>query len=129
MNRTLQTEIDEIIAKLKLGGPTVDEGNIANAFKVDDTKLGDAPTGSSGPSYQQMLQSLFDEIKKAVSGEDDKKIAYIRELGIHRKKIGDEIVKNEMELAKLEKEEKSKITSEGLHEGFSSSVYSGMVSC
>jgi hypothetical protein len=101
----------------------LDEGNIAAAFKVDETKLGDAPTGSDGPSYSQMLQSLFDDIRKSVSGEDDKKAAYIRELGIHKKKIGAEIVKNETELAKLEKEERSKITSDGLHEGFSTSVY------
>ena len=57
-----------------------------------------------------------------MAGEGDKKAAYIRELGVHKKKIGDEIAKNETELGKLEKEEKSKITSEGLHEGFSSSV-------
>ena len=105
-----------------MGGPTLDEGNIATAFKVDETKLGNAPTGTDGPSYTQMLQSLFEEIRKSVAGDDDKKEAYIRELGIHRKKIGDEIAKNSTELAKLEKEEKSKITSDGLHEGFSSSV-------
>lgn len=57
-----------------------------------------------------------------MAGEGDKKAAYIRELGVHKKKIGDEIAKNETELVKLDKEEKSKITSEGLHEGFSSSV-------
>jgi len=69
-----------------------------------------------------MLSSLFEDIRKTVAGEGDKKAAYIRELGVHKKKIGDEIAKNDTELAKLEKEEKSKITSEGLHEGFSSSV-------
>lgn len=106
-----------------MGGPTLDEGNIAAAFKVDELKLGNAPTGSNGPSYAQMLQSLFDDIRKSVAEDDDKKKAYIRELGIHRKKIGDEITKNSVELAKLEKEEKSKITSDGLHEGFSTSVF------
>jgi hypothetical protein len=106
-----------------MGGPTLDEGNIAAAFKVDEAKLGNAPTGSNGPSYAQMLQSLFDDIRKSVAEDDDKKKAYIRELGIHRKKIGDEITKNSVELAKLEKEEKSKITSDGLHEGFSTSVF------
>ena len=105
-----------------MGGPTLDEGNIAAAFRVDETKLGEAPTGSDGPSYSQMVQSLFEDIRKSVAGDDDKKEAYIRELGIHRKKIGDEISKNSVEIAKLEKEEKSKITSDGLHEGFSSSV-------
>jgi hypothetical protein len=105
-----------------MGGPTLDEGNIAAAFKIDESKIGNAPTGTDGPSYSQMLQSLFEDIRKSVAGDDDKKEAYIRELGIHRKKIGDEIAKNSIELAKLEKEEKSKITSDGLHEGFSTSV-------
>jgi hypothetical protein len=106
-----------------MGGITIDEENIAAAFKIDETKLGNAPTGSNGPTYLQMLQSLFQEIRKTVTGESDKKEAYIKQLGIHRKKIGDEIAKNAVELAKLEKEEKSKITSEGLHEGFSTSVW------
>lgn len=105
-----------------MGSSSLDEGNIANAFKLEDSSLGDAPTGEKGPSYSQMLQSLFEEIKKSVAGESDKKEAYIRELGKHRKKIGDEIAKNAAELAKLEKEEKGKITMEGLHEGFDSSV-------
>ena len=107
-----------------MGSSSLDEGNIANAFKLEDSSLGDAPTGEKGPSYSQMLRSLFEEIKKSVAGESDKKEAYIRELGKHRKKIGDEIAKNAAELAKLEKEEKGKITMEGLHEGFDSSVSS-----
>jgi hypothetical protein len=105
-----------------MGASSLDEGNIANAFKIDESVPGEAPTGEKGPTYSQMLQSLFDEIRKTVAGESDKKEAYIRELGIHRKKIGDEIVKNASELVKLEKEEKGKITMEGLHEGFDSSV-------
>jgi cell division cycle protein 37 len=105
-----------------MGGMTLDESNIASAFKIDESKLGNAPTGANGPTYTQMLRSLFDEIRRSVTGGDDKKEAYIKQLGIHRKKIGDEIAKNAAELAKLEKEEKTKITSEGLHEGFSSSV-------
>lgn len=115
--------MDEIIKRLMMGGTTLNESNIATAFTtIDESKLGNAPTGSDGPSYIQMLQSLFEEIRKKVAGEDDKKYAYIRELGLHKEKIEAEIVKNENEIAKLEKEEKSKITSEGLHEGFSTSV-------
>jgi hypothetical protein len=110
-----------------MGGATLNEGNIATAFKPDTSKLGDAPTGSNGPSYPQMLQSLFEEIRKSVAEESDKKEAYIRELGVHRKKIGDEIARNATDLAKLEKEEKSKITSEGVHEGFSTSVQQPLV--
>jgi cell division cycle protein 37 len=122
VNATLQTQIDEIITRLKMGGMSLDERNIAAAFKVDESKIGNAPTGPNGPSYTQMLSSLFDEIRKSVAADDDKKEAYIKQLEIHRNKIGYEIAKNAAELAKLEKEEKTKITSEGLHEGFNSSV-------
>ena len=123
VNQVLQKQIDGIITKLMMGGTSLDEGNIANAFKLEDSSLGEAPTGDKGPTYSQMLQSLFEEIQKRVKDESDKKEAYIRELGVHRKKIGDEIAKNAAELSKLEKEEKSKITMEGLHEGFDSSVW------
>jgi len=91
------------------------------AFKPDEAKLGPAPTGSDGPSYRQMLSSLFEEIRAAV--KDGGKEAWLRELRGHRVKIGKEIGKNEVALAKLENEEKAKITSEGLHEGFSTSVH------
>jgi hypothetical protein len=90
------------------------------AFKPDEAKLGPAPTGSDGPSYTQMLSSLFEEIRKAVKG--DGKEAWIRELKGHRINIGEEITKNDAMVAKMEKEENSKITSEGLHEGFNTSV-------
>jgi cell division cycle protein 37 len=90
------------------------------AFKPDEAKLGPAPTGTDGPSYTQMLSSLFEEIRKAVKG--DGKEAWLRELKGHRIKIEEEITKNDAMVAKMEKEEKSKITSEGLHEGFNTSV-------
>jgi cell division cycle protein 37 len=121
INRALQLQIDEIRSKLESGGPTLDEGNIAAAFRPDE-KYGNAPTGPNGHSYAQMLQSLFEEIKKTVANESDKKEAYVRELKVHMKKIDQEIAKNAAELAKMEKEHNTKITSEGLHEGFSSSV-------
>jgi cell division cycle protein 37 len=122
VNRILQLQIDEITARLKSAPSTLSESNILLAFKPDE-KFGEAPTGAEGHTYAQMLASLFDDIRKKITNEDDKKEAYIRELGVHRKKIDQDIAKNETELVKLEKEEKSKITSEGVHEGFSSSVF------
>lgn len=93
------------------------------AFQFDAGELGDAPTGPKGPSYQEMLLSLFESIKKDVGDAASKKGPYIKELESHKKKIDGEIEKNAVEIAKLEKEEKSKITTEGLREGFSSSVF------
>jgi len=120
VNETLRAQVDEIISRLGTAPADVSDSNIAMAFKPDEAKLGPAPTGPEGPSYTQMLSSLFEEIRKAVKG--DGKEAWLRELRSHRIKIGEEIAKNDAMVAKMEKEEKSKITSEGLHEGFSTSV-------
>lgn len=122
VNRKLQELIDQVIARLQGGADTLDQGHILRAFQFSKEELGDAPTGPKGPSYQEMLNSLFDSIRKEVGDADNKKEAYVKELGVHRKKIDGEVEKNAAELAKLEKEEKSKITTEGLHEGFSTSV-------
>src|SRR5277367_1307106 len=67
INHTLQLHIDDIIGRLEKGQSTLDEGNIANAFRPDVEKLGDAPTGSDGPSYAQMVSSLFEDIRKTVA--------------------------------------------------------------
>ena len=124
VNTTLLSLVDQITRKLETGPDVIDESNIAAAFRIDEAKVEAAPTGKSGPSYQQMLMSLFEEIRKSLKNADGegKKETYIRELRNHKKNIAEQIVKNENELVKLEKEEKSKITSEGLHEGFSTSV-------
>jgi len=124
VNRRLQEFIDKVIARISQGAESIDDAHIFRAFQFDEQELGEAPTGPKGPSYQQMLTSLFESIKKDVGDIGDKKEAYVKELRVHRKKIDAEIEKNEKELAKLEKEEKSKITTEGLREGFSSSVSS-----
>ena len=113
-----------IIARLNNAADSIDDGHVLTAFQFSEKELGDAPTGDKGPSYSEMLQSLFAAIKKDIADAKNKKAAYIKQLKIHYKKIDGEIEKNTAELTKLEKEEKSKITTEGLHEGFSTSVVS-----
>jgi cell division cycle protein 37 len=122
VNRKLQEFIDKVIARISGGPDSIDEGSIRSAFLFSAEDLEDAPTGPKGPSYQEMLLALFDSIKKDVGDAENKKETYVKELESHKNKIYASIEKNDAEFAKLEKEEKSKITTEGLHEGFSTSV-------
>jgi cell division cycle protein 37 len=82
-------------------------------------------TGQEQPSYSKMMGALVDQVR----GEVDKTkaegparyTAFIREVGNHNKKVQDLQVQLNTEVARLEKEESGKITSESIHEGFNSS--------
>jgi cell division cycle protein 37 len=124
VNRKLQHFIDLIITRLDGATESIDHNHALAAFDFTEEELGEAPTGAKGPTYAKMLQSLFTAIKDEVGDVGNKKEAYIKQLRVHRGKIDGEIKKNDAERAKLEKEAKSKITTEGLREGFSSSVVS-----
>ncbi|KAJ4304198.1 hsp90 co-chaperone Cdc37 [Collariella sp. IMI 366227] len=77
------------------------------------------------PTYTKMMATLLDQVNKAL---DEKKIeqdkrydGMVTEVEGHLKKVNDlqgELLKK---LSELEKEEASKITSEGIHTGFDSS--------
>ena len=77
------------------------------------------------PSYTKMMATLLDQVNKALDekkvGQDERYDAMVAEIGEHLQKVTDlqgELIKK---LAELEKEESSKITSEGIHTGFDSS--------
>lgn len=75
------------------------------------------------PSYSKMMAALVDQVKAKV--EEDKEghrfEAYVKEVKTHQAKIEDLQKQLLVELNKLEIEEGKKITSEGYHDGFSSS--------
>ncbi|KAJ5090220.1 hypothetical protein N7532_008904 [Penicillium argentinense] len=75
------------------------------------------------PKYSQMMGSLVDQVKKEFedSKPDNLFKAYIQ--GVEGHKIKVQGLQKELltKLAQLEKEEGSKITSDGLHEGFNTS--------
>ncbi|EGP88710.1 unnamed protein product [Zymoseptoria tritici ST99CH_1A5] len=81
--------------------------------------------GQEQPSYSKMMGALVDQVR----GEVDKTkaegparyTAFIREVAKHDKKVQDLQVNLLAEVARLEKEESGKITSESIHEGFNSS--------
>ncbi|KAL1971618.1 hypothetical protein VTN31DRAFT_2239 [Thermomyces dupontii] len=75
------------------------------------------------PKYSQMMSSLVDQVKKEVeeTKAEDKYRAYIEGVQGHKNKVNglqEELLKK---LAELEREEKSKITSDDIHTGFDSS--------
>jgi hypothetical protein len=109
-----------------MGRMTLDKGNIASAFKIDELRLGNALTGVRGPAYCRCFRHCSTKSEGLLLGKTTRK-KQISSGWNPSKEIGDEIAKNATELVKLEKEEKTKITSEGLHEGFSSSVWQSQV--
>ncbi|KAJ5513075.1 hypothetical protein N7463_002627 [Penicillium fimorum] len=78
------------------------------------------------PKFSQMISSLVDQVKKEISDSKPENLfkAYIQGVNGHLEKI--QALQKELfaKLAQLEKEEGSKITSEGLREGFNKSFVS-----
>ncbi|KAK4625935.1 Hsp90 co-chaperone Cdc37 [Fulvia fulva] len=101
---------------------------------VGDSSLGaDQPPGAppvvhpkeQQPSYSKMMGALVDQVKEEI---EKKKLegsarysAYITEVSKHDEKVKSLQKDLNTELAKLEKEDSGKITSESIHEGFNSS--------
>ncbi|KAI2788485.1 Hsp90 co-chaperone Cdc37 [Penicillium oxalicum] len=75
------------------------------------------------PKYSQMMSSLVDQVKKEFGDAKPENMykAYIDGVQVHKDKVEGLQKELSTRLAQLEKEEGSKITSEGLHDGFNSS--------
>ncbi|KAK4204451.1 hypothetical protein QBC40DRAFT_217165 [Triangularia verruculosa] len=76
------------------------------------------------PTYTKMMATLLDQVNKALDEkkvtQDERYNAMVEEIGEHLRKVEDLQGQLEVKLAELEKEEASKITSEGIHTGFDS---------
>lgn len=83
-------------------------------------------TGLEQPSYSKMMAALVDQCKNAIdkANPTDRYPAFVTEITSHQTKV--ENLQKELfkKLAELEKEEKTKITSESIHTGFDSSFVS-----
>ncbi|EME45723.1 hypothetical protein DOTSEDRAFT_43988 [Dothistroma septosporum NZE10] len=101
---------------------------------VGESSLGaDQPPGAppgvhskeQQPSYSKMMGALVDQVKEEIDKKNVEGLArytaYITEVGEHDKKVKSLQRDLNTELAKLEKEDSAKITSESIHEGFNSS--------
>ena len=101
---------------------------IASAGDPDDDEAPKPPEGVHSKEqepirYSQMMGALVDQVKKEVdeAKPDDWYKGYVKGLEGHKKKVAGLQSSLAQELAKLEKEESRKITSESIHDGFNTS--------
>lgn len=77
------------------------------------------------PRYSEMIASLVDQAREKIDLSSDKWFEeYCMEVTGHRNKVASLQAELETKLAELEREESSKITSDSIHDGFSTSIIS-----
>ncbi|KAK4044614.1 hypothetical protein C8A01DRAFT_31110 [Parachaetomium inaequale] len=141
INDSLIKRISSLLASLKAHASDAKSGNPGEvAFRAVmesaaglDPKDDQPPPRPEGvhnaeeqlPSYTKMMATLLDQVNKALDekkiGQDERYDGMVAEIADHLKKVNDlqgDLVKK---LTELEKQESSKITSEGIHTGFDSS--------
>ncbi|KAJ5155236.1 hypothetical protein N7492_008039 [Penicillium capsulatum] len=134
INDGLLTRIDKLLDSLKQheGSSSPEESIFKTIMEFASNPADDqAPPPPEGvythekeqPKYSAMMSSLVDQVKKEFeeSKPGDLSKAYTQGVEGHKTKV--QSLQKELlaKLAQLEKEEGSKITSDGLHEGFSTS--------
>jgi len=134
INDGLLRRIDTLLADLKENEATAQDSNqflfqalIRSAGDPDDDEPPKPPHSvhekAEPIKYSQMMGSLVDQVKKEV--DDAKTVkwaaAYVKGVESHKKKVLGLQKDLQVELDRLEKEASSKITSNDIKEGFSSS--------
>jgi cell division cycle protein 37 len=99
-----------------------------SAGKPEDDRPPPRPEGVHSdepeqPTYSKMMAALLDQVNKALDEKkpDDRYKAMVEEVEGHEAKVQDLQRQLLEKLQELEKEERKKITSEGIHTGFDSS--------
>ncbi|EGX97224.1 Hsp90 co-chaperone Cdc37 [Cordyceps militaris CM01] len=99
-----------------------------SAGKPEDNALPPVPEGlhvdpNQPTTYSAMMTRLLDEVSKTLEANQpvDRYKAMVDEIQVHATQVQTLIQESGDELAKLEKEEGNKITSEDIHTGFDSS--------
>lgn len=123
MNSYLLKMLDSIVSYVEShsSGP-IEEVLMQSLMMVSAQDTKDAPTPPKGtPSYAMMMAQLVDTVKKEVDDEDKagSTEAMLAKLKDHREKLHEQTLTTGKKLADLETEDKAKITSDDLHEGFS----------
>lgn len=146
MNSGLIKRIDGLLSALKSHAEYASKENAAKSLNADETvfqcmlessgdpKEDNPPPRPEGvhtkleeqPTYSKMMAALVDQVKKTVDEEvkpkpEERLGAFVKEVGKHKEKVGDLQRQLLKRLAELEKLEGTKITSESIHTGFSSS--------
>ena len=123
MNAHLLDMLDRLISTLDSESQQPIEDRVMQALiQLSSEDHSAAPQPSPGtPGYGQMIAALVDTIKKEIDQENpaDRWPAFVAKLKEHRGKLQDQTGATTAKLENLEEEEKAKITSEDVHEGFS----------
>ena len=126
-NDILEPRIRQITADVEAKGPA-EFSSLVERFKTNPSPDAPPTNAPNQKSYDEMLLSLmlkvWDEAKQEGIEKDDPKLGdalvkgmkkHITELGAHQDKL-------RKDLAQEEAEQKKKITSDDIHEGFESHV-------
>ena len=126
MNSHLRKMLDRMVATLGSRGSQPAESLVMQALvQLTTEDHSDAPEPPPGtPGYAAMMASLVDSIKKEIDEEgkattEGRWDAFVDKLKAHREKLARQTADTANKLDALEKEEKAKITSDDVHEGFS----------
>ncbi|BFZ60341.1 hsp90 co-chaperone Cdc37 [Saitoella coloradoensis] len=121
MNAQLLIRINKIVASLKERTRTPAE--VIDTFVRENAAADNKPAAPGAPTFLDMMLSLLGQVKQELSSAGDESAeAYIEKLGMHRSKLSELQDECTRKLKELEDEEKNKITSEGLREGFNRSI-------
>ncbi|KAJ6788203.1 hypothetical protein PWT90_02168 [Aphanocladium album] len=141
LHEALLKRISALLAALRVraneAAATANPGQLAfqavmeSAGDQKDDKLPPVPEGlrvdpNQPTSYSGMMAGLLDQVNKAMADTkpEDRYAGMLKEIEVHETQVKTLIKESGEELAKLEKEEGKKITSEGIHTGFDSSFVS-----
>ena len=83
------------------------------------------PSNSNGPTYDEMMLSLFQQIAQEVKSEEDVEARtnkLLEKLAWHKQNMINRSKECEKELAAEEAEQKKHITAEDMHDGFDTGV-------
>ena len=80
------------------------------------------PSNSNGPTYDEMMVSLFQQIAQEVKSDEDKQAKVLEKLAWHKQNMINRTKECEKELAAEEAEQKKHITAEDMHDGFDTGV-------
>lgn len=123
MNGVMLPRITDVLSELDKEGISYFE---REAGRLRASKDQDKPKGSTGPTYDEMMASLLQQVAQEVKAKgiaEDKRDEVLRQgVETHRQQLVERTEEIKKEIASEEAEQKKHITSEDIHEGFSSGV-------
>lgn len=120
MNKVMLPQIDSYIDATKSEGLPFAQRKVAELQASTDNSK---PTGSTGPSYREMLLSLLlqmgEHVKELKDVDDAERVSKaVTFIQGHRDVMAKRSEDAPKEIAALEAEQKKHITSDDIHEGF-----------